>query len=165
MRNVFRLGYPNSRITSAAQHSYRTYNSTARRRCSLAYLAMARLLEPPVQENGTTSNLRNRRPNLRSSSHNLRTGVLKEAGRKTLKRIHHTPKSLEYQGSCWCHSVRHEPAFTTTMRRFATGLHKFETKLRRFLLGLRRFTSRLRNPTTNYRLAVETNKRQDALQG
>ncbi|MBW3081708.1 hypothetical protein, partial [Bifidobacterium saguinibicoloris] len=43
-------------ITSAAQHSYCTYNSTARRRCSLVYLATMGSSRITVQENGTTSN-------------------------------------------------------------------------------------------------------------
>lgn len=41
------LGYPSSRITSAALCSYRSYNSTARLRCSLEYLAT--MTTPPAQ--------------------------------------------------------------------------------------------------------------------
>ena len=40
-------GYPSSRITSAALCSYRSYNSAARLRCSLEYLAM--MTTPPAQ--------------------------------------------------------------------------------------------------------------------
>ena len=47
MRNASLLGYPSSRITSAALCSYRSYNSTARLRCSLEYLAM--MTTPPAQ--------------------------------------------------------------------------------------------------------------------
>ena len=49
---------PPSRITSAALCSYRSYNSTARLRCSLEYLAT--MTTPPaqgVQQNVTTPNL------------------------------------------------------------------------------------------------------------
>ncbi len=57
MRNAPLLGYPSSRITSAALCSYRSYNSAARLRCSLEYLAM--MTTPPaqgVQHSVTTSN-------------------------------------------------------------------------------------------------------------
>lgn len=55
MSNAPLLGYPSSRITSAALCSYRSYNSTAHLRCSLEYLAT--MTTPPaqgVQQNVTT---------------------------------------------------------------------------------------------------------------
>ncbi|WP_394355124.1 IS3 family transposase [Bifidobacterium pullorum] len=45
MSNAPLPGYPSSRITSAALCSYRSYNSTARLRCSFEYLAM--MTTPP----------------------------------------------------------------------------------------------------------------------
>ena len=47
MRNASLLGYPSSRITSAALCSYRSYNSAARLRCSFEYLAT--MTTPPAQ--------------------------------------------------------------------------------------------------------------------
>ncbi len=107
-------------------------------------LAVANLRDSGHNLRSWAANLRNPGPNLRNPSPNLRTGVLKEVLHKAQERMHRIAKSPEFRGNTRCRPARHEPVFTTPMRRFALRLCRFGGKSRRFATGLRRFEARLR---------------------